>query len=71
MKTKHLNTVFTVVVFAFSLSFLQACNDDNNNEDFGSEPNTKRLSDADKAVLLFMLEEEKLARDIYIFLDNL
>ena len=78
MKTKHLNSIITAIILALSFSFLYACNEEdsinelNENINLVSEdPNAKLLNDSDKEALLFMLEEEKLARDTYVFLDNL
>jgi hypothetical protein len=53
---------FIAIVIAL-LSF--SCSDDDNNSNFTS------LSQEEKDGLLFMLEEEKLARDTYIYMNNL
>ena len=65
---KILNTIKTVeivLLIIFTL-FITSCSDTNNNQSI----NTIDLSDTDKEALLFMLEEEKLARDTYEFLDS-
>lgn len=56
-----------VLVLTMFLTFLTSCSDDNINDD----ANNQTLTEVDKAALLFMLEEEKLARDTYTYLDNL
>ncbi len=53
---------FIAIVIAL-LSF--SCSDDDNNS------NSTSLSQEEKDGLLFMLEEEKLARDMYIYMNNL
>jgi len=60
MKTKFfIATAIVMALFAFS------CSDDENNV------NSEILSQEEKDGLLFMLEEEKLARDTYVYLYNL
>ena len=60
MKTKFfIVTAIVMALFAFS------CSDDENNV------NSEILSQEEKDGLLFMLEEEKLARDTYVYLYNL
>ncbi|MEL0455163.1 DUF2202 domain-containing protein [Flavobacteriaceae bacterium SZ-1-7] len=79
MKTKHLNSVITAIILALSFSFLYACNEEdsinelneNSINELNDNLNAQELNDSDKEALLFMLEEEKLARDTYVFLDNL
>ncbi len=56
----------TIVMFMVPISFFTSCNDSNNDE----STNTLELSNADTEALLFMLEEEKLARDTYEYLDS-
>ncbi|GAB4162004.1 MAG: DUF2202 domain-containing protein [Winogradskyella sp.] len=67
---KSLSTRITVLTaLVLSLTFLCACsneNGDNNNENILNQD----LTASDINALLFMLEEEKLARDTYMFLDN-
>lgn len=58
-----------VLILAISLAFLSACSD--NNDDINDDTTNQTLTEADKAASLFMLEEEKLARDTYTYLDNL
>ncbi|WP_341214562.1 DUF2202 domain-containing protein [uncultured Wocania sp.] len=58
-----------VLILAISLAFLSACSD--NNDDINDDTTNQTLTEADKAASLFMLEEEKLARDTYAYLDNL
>jgi hypothetical protein len=70
------NTVKThgmfILLLSMVLSLLSACSDDNNDTDVIREDITNQsLSEADKAALLFMFEEEKLARDTYVFLNDL
>jgi hypothetical protein len=58
-----------MIIILISLSFLQACNNDD--IDSNEETNIEQTITAeDKAALLFMLEEEKLARDTYSYLNN-
>ncbi|MHA7842484.1 MAG: DUF2202 domain-containing protein [Winogradskyella sp.] len=67
---KSLSTQVTIlIVLMLSLSFLCACSNDN---EYNNSANTinQTLTESDKNALLFMLEEEKLARDTYIFLNN-
>ena len=60
MRTKFfIATAIVMTLFAFS------CSDDENNV------NSETLSQEEKDGLLFMLEEEKLARDTYVYLYNL
>jgi len=67
---KSLSTQLTLLlVFVLSLSFLSACSDDegdNTNENVLNQT----LTESDINALLFMLEEEKLARDTYRYLNN-
>jgi len=66
MKSLKLNHIFSIIIILISLSFLHACSDD----DAIEESTEQILEDEDKAALLFMLEEEKLARDTYIYLND-
>ncbi|WP_397363012.1 DUF2202 domain-containing protein [Olleya sp. R77988] len=52
-----------------SFTLLNACSDDN--EEDNNDTISQTLTEADKNALLFMLEEEKLARDTYQYLDDL
>ena len=65
---KILNTIkiVKIVFLILSVLFIISCSDTNNNQSI----NTIDLSDTDIEALLFMLEEEKLARDTYEFLDS-
>jgi len=56
------STLVILSVLSFMIAF-NACNDDDDNGG-----NVPVLDQADKEALLFMLEEEKLARDTYMFL---
>lgn len=67
---KSLSTQVTIlIVLMLSLSFLCACSNDNEDNNSANTIN-QTLTESDKNALLFMLEEEKLARDTYIFLNN-
>ncbi|SEQ87938.1 hypothetical protein SAMN05421824_2585 [Hyunsoonleella jejuensis] len=74
MKKLLTKRLVTIIILAVSFTFLNTCSDNNDdmenngiNNDFISETFVEK----DKAALLFMLEEEKLARDTYIYLNNL
>ena len=69
MKKSNLNHALPVVILILSLSFLNACDD--NIDELNNITTNQIVTQADKAALLFMLEEEKLARDTYMYLDNL
>ena len=69
MKKSLFIQVIPVLVLTTSLTFLSACSDDN--DDVTDETISQTLTQADEAALLFMLEEEKLARDTYEYFDNL
>lgn len=61
-----------ILLLSISLSFLYACSDKNNDTgDIKNDTTNQSLSEADIAALLFMLEEEKLARDTYVFINDL
>jgi len=65
---------FKIGVFALILVTITsnlACNDDNETDTQLEELASTNLSMEDKNALLFMLEEEKLARDTYEYLDEL
>ena len=57
-------TILTLVLISFM--GLSSCTSDN--EEILIEVNSTALSDQEKADLLFILEEEKMARDVYTFL---
>jgi len=65
-RIRAFNLVF-VSLLASSILFLSACATDDSQEG----PLNTTLTQVDKEALLFMLEEEKLARDTYTFLDDL
>ena len=58
----------TILIVVVSIPFITSCSDSKN--DTNQSINTIDLSDTDIEALLFMLEEEKLARDTYEFLDS-
>ncbi|RSK40363.1 DUF2202 domain-containing protein [Mangrovimonas spongiae] len=69
MKKLKITSILTALIITVSMSFLSACSsdDDANARNFNvNQP----LTETDKDALLFMLEEEKLARDTYIYLNN-
>lgn len=70
MKKFSITSVLVIIIMTMSLSFLYACDSDNDNNNPNNNVLNQTLTDADKEALLFMLEEEKLARDTYIFLNN-
>ena len=69
MKKPQLFRVVSVLVLIFSLTLFASCSDEN--DDSNDDPTNQTLSEDDKSALLFMLEEEKLARDTYIYLNDL
>ena len=75
MKKLLITRVIPIIILSISLTFLYACNDDNNDieyfEEIIDDPTNQSITESDKEALLFMLEEEKLARDTYDYLDNL
>ena len=62
--------IILILITTISFTFLYACSSADSNEEVFEDINETTLIDADKAALLFMLEEEKLARDTYIYLNN-
>ena len=58
------------VIALFTASFFTACENNETDISLDKQKNTA-ISLEDKEALLFMLEEEKLARDTYDYLDNL
>ena len=58
----------TILIVIVSIPFIASCSDSKN--DTNQSINTIDLSETDIEALLFMLEEEKLARDTYEFLDS-
>jgi hypothetical protein len=74
MKNLLFTRLIAFVILILALPSLLACNEDNVNEDNTVSDNSivsQTLTDSDKEALLFMLEEEKLARDTYIYLNDL
>ncbi|WP_298499687.1 DUF2202 domain-containing protein [uncultured Algibacter sp.] len=74
MKKKLVYKVISIFIIFFSITLLSACSDNDNNDDdynINDAPLTQTITEIDEAALLFMLEEEKLARDTYIYLNNL
>ena len=69
MKKPQLFRVVSVLVLIFSLTLFAYFSDEN--DDSNDDPTNQTLSEDDKSALLFMLEEEKLARDTYIYLNDL
>ena len=57
-----------LLLLGLSLTFFLACQDD---EKPNRNPSNQILTELDADALLFMLEEEKLARDTYTYLNNL
>jgi hypothetical protein len=70
MKNSRLTQVITMIALSISLSFMYAC-DSKNDDEINTEIADISLTQTDKDALLFMIEEEKLARDTYRYLDNL
>ena len=66
---KNLNTFSATTILFLTIilsAFIVSCSENNNEKTLNNED----LFETDKEALLFMLEEEKLARDTYDFLDN-
>lgn len=69
MKNKY--HIILMLITTISFTFFYACTSvDAVEDDFEDINESTLIEDADKAALLFMLEEEKLARDTYIYLNN-
>jgi len=60
--------IFTFIGLMLVLAIPYSCSDDNDS-DSQSDPTV--LSTAEKSDLIFMMEEEKMARDVYSYLGNL
>jgi len=79
MRNSVLKQLATIVVLVISFTFLNGCSDNNDdienenieNNDDSNDLTNGILTETDKEALLFMLEEEKLARDTYTYLNNL
>jgi hypothetical protein len=69
MRKLQLTRVFPILIFTMLLALVSSCDDDN--DDFKKNLTDQTLTESDKDALLFMLEEEKLARDTYIYLNDL
>lgn len=79
MKKLQLMKLIPVFIIALSFTVLSACSNDKDEidditkyeiEDEIEDVTTKTLTDGDITALLFMLEEEKLARDTYIYMND-
>jgi hypothetical protein len=68
MKKLQLYRAVPLLVFIMSFTFLSSCTDDDNTD---NENVNQTITESDEAALIFMLEEEKLARDTYAYLDGL
>ena len=68
---KKLRLIYRIPILVLTISFtlLNACSSDSNV--IQDDTINQSLTEADEVALLFMLEEEKLARDTYNYLDNL
>ena len=62
-----INFLFPTLLFILMALVYSCGNDANETDDLYSES----ISETDQAALLFMLEEEKLARDTYVYLENI
>ena len=65
MKKIQIFRAFSLPIYLISLTFFISCTDENN--DIANQI----ITESDKEALIFMLEEEKLARDTYTHLDSL
>ena len=66
MKTSNLKQFGWLLLLTFRVGFLSSCSDD----DTPNPITGQSITESDKSALLFMLEEEKLARDTYFYLDS-
>ncbi len=66
MKTSNLKQFGWLLLLTFSVGLLSSCSDD----DTPNPITGQSITESDKSALLFMLEEEKLARDTYFYLDS-
>jgi hypothetical protein len=77
MKNSIFISVISILILTFSFTLLTACSDNNDNitddlkDQINDQTDDQTLLDKNKEALLFMLEEEKLARDTYIYLNNI
>ena len=68
MKNSKLKQIGWMLLLIVSVGTLSSCSDD---DDQDTNPITgQNITEDDKEALLFMLEEEKLARDTYFYLDS-
>ena len=70
MKSLVNTRISLAVITLFTASWSMSCENDETDITLDNQQNTA-ISLEDKEALLFMLEEEKLARDTYIYLDEL
>ena len=70
MKSLGKTRISLAVITLFTASWFMSCENDETNMELDNQQNTA-ISITDQEALLFMLEEEKLARDTYIYLDEL
>ena len=70
MKSLVKTRISLAVITLFTASWLMSCENDVTDISLDNQKNTA-FSLEDQEALLFMLEEEKLARDTYIYLDEL
>lgn len=69
MKKTPFTRIVAFLILSLSLTFFYDCND--NTDEVTSNKTNQILTDLDADALLFMLEEEKLARDTYTYLNDL
>lgn len=70
MKTSHLKKLAWIFVLIIGAISLTSCSDDEDDNPTTNPITGESITEADKTALLFMLEEEKLARDTYFYLDS-
>jgi hypothetical protein len=71
MKTSHLKKITWFMVLIVGVGSITSCSKDDDKDILIANPITgEQINEADKAALSFMLEEEKLARDTYFYLDS-
>lgn len=72
MKKLKFIQIKTFLLIALSFTFLFSCDDSDDDIKKGKNQDSSQiLTESDTAALLFMLEEEKLAKDTYIYLNDL
>ncbi|MGB5419275.1 DUF2202 domain-containing protein [Algibacter sp.] len=69
MKKSKFIRLIPILIVSLSFTLISACSD--NNDSITDDIKNQTLTESDKTALLFMLEEEKLARDTYMYLDDL